>query len=134
MKYFAIVWVLVALFTVVQPGSTRASENDQLVLIETLHQYLKEGNTEAILNLFTAPLLTQKEGLLENNPAYAQFLRETYANSTLDVNKIDRLNDSECTVDVQFNLVGDNQKLQTRFVLNRQNGIWKIADEMILDD
>lgn len=134
MKYVAIVWVLVALFTVVQPGSTRASENDQLVLIETLHQYLKEGNTEAILNLFTAPLLTQKEGLLENNPAYAQFLRETYANSTLDVNKIDRLNDSECTVDVQFNLVGDNQKLQTRFVLNRQNGIWKIADEMILDD
>ena len=134
MKYFAIVWVLVALFTVVQPGSTRASENDQLVLIETLHQYLKEGNTEAILNLFTAPLLTQKEGLLENNPAYAQFLRETYANSTLDVNKIDRLNDSECTVDVQFNLVGENQKLQTRFVLNRQNGIWKIADEMILED
>ena len=134
MKYVAIVWVLVALFTVAQPGSTRASENEQLVLIETLHQYLKEGSTEAILNLFTAPLLTQKEGLLENNPAYAQFLRETYANSTLYVNKIDRLNDSECTVDVQFNLVGENQKLQTRFVLNRQNGIWKVADEMILED
>jgi len=110
-----------------------AFESEEAVTIESLFQYLKEGNTNAILNLFTDPVLTEKKELFENNRSYSNFLKNTYEGSTSFINKIERLSDAKSIVDVEIHFREGGPPLKTRFILKKQEGVWKISSEEILD-
>ena len=110
-----------------------AFESEEVVTIESLFRYLKEGNTSDILNLFTDPILTEKKELFENNRSYSNFLKNTYEGSISFINKIERLSDTKSAVDVEIHFREGGPPLKTRFILKKQEGVWKISSEEILD-
>ena len=122
---FMLIWLTV--FSAMPP-TVESSENDMAAFAQAFFVSLKQGDTETILDLCIDPLLTEKRDLLENNRQYPDFLRQAYQHATMVVNEIDRVDDAEGTVDVEFRFP-EGPPLKTRFLLKRQNGAWRLASE-----
>ena len=127
-------WVVVVLFLSVVPGiGVQASERDAAALIEDFFAALKAGNTGAILELCTDPILTQKRDLLENNRTYSKFLRDTYEKASMAINQVRWLSESEYAVDAVFTFPDGEPPLLVRFFVKNQAGVWKITSEEMLE-
>jgi hypothetical protein len=133
MKRLFIILIFILLTIGFHCLNLHAFGSEEAVTIESLFQYLKEGNTSAILNLFTDPVLTEKKELFENNRSYSNFLKNTYEGSISFINKIERLSDAKSAVDVEIHFREGGPPLKTRFILKKQEGVWKILSEEILD-
>lgn len=133
MKYVIII-ICCLCFSLVQTQVIHASENAQIELIENLLEYLKRGNTYAVLKLFTEPILTEKKEQLENNRAYAKFARKIYADATLVIRNIVSVSATESEVDVEFLSPNGKRLSETRFILVLEEGLWKISSEKLLEN
>ena len=131
MKRFCL--VLILLIISIAPGTgLHASEEGAAAVVQTLFKFMQEGNTNAILELFTDPILAQKRDQLENSRAYSKFLIDTYAKSSMVISRVEHLSESETIVDVEFRFPNGDPPLKTRFVTNNHEGPWKIAFEKII--
>lgn len=108
-----------------------AFENEEVVPIEKLFLYLKEGNTTGILNLLTDPLLTEKKEIFENNQSYSNFMINTYEESSLSISKIEQLSDLKSAINVEIRFRRGGPPLKTRFILKKEEGVWKISEEIL---
>ena len=131
MKRLFIILIFILLTICFHCLNLYAFESEEAVPIESLFQYLKEGNTSDILNLFTDPILTEKKELFENNRSYSNFLKNTYEGSISFINKIERLSDTKSAVDVEIHFREGGPPLKTRFILKKQDGLWKISEEIM---
>ena len=133
MKRLFIILTFILITVSFHSFNAHAFESEEAVSIETFFIYLKDGNTNGILNLLTDPILTQKKAFFENNSSYANFLKNTYGGSSLFINKIERLSDAESIVDVEIHFLQGGSPLKTRYILKKQEGLWKISSEEMLD-
>jgi hypothetical protein len=132
MKRFLILLAFLCLNLFQYPHLCAAQVNET-ELIETLFIHLQQGDTDAIVELFTEPLLSKKKELFENNRSYSNFLKQTYRDAILTISKIEILDDDRSVADIEIQFANEDPALKTRFVLKNLNGTWKISSEEILD-
>lgn len=109
-------------------GHCDTSEQDQLLL--SYIQYLKSGDTQGLLSILGDPLLNRKRDQLQSNPSYSSFLAKHYENANfqvLAVNSMDAYT-SKGLIDVVF--PGSAKPLEIKLLLKRNDGLWKIVDEL----
>ena len=126
---FAILMFLMVFFHC-QMQTLYAIEEEGKILVQKYFENLKIGDTSAILNILTDPILSEKRDLLENNPAYSSFLQKIYANSHIEINNMAATESGKKSVNVAiyFNDQGPPQK--ARFILKLEDNVWKISEEM----
>jgi hypothetical protein len=146
--FVLLAFTTVALF--LQGDALRADENNRLAeridpqvevqeeknvknKTEELFSYLRSGNTKSILDLLTGSLLEERRELLEENGDYERFLRHLYENTSIVTKRGRRIDKDTRTIDVNIYFNNEEPPLQTRFILKREHGLWKIADEVDSD-
>ena len=99
-------------------------------LMNNYFQFLKAGDTESILSVLTDPLLSERENILKNNPAYPNFLRAQYKTARFVIEKAVDIQSDKKSIDVEIYFDEKGQPLKPRFLLKKEKGFWKISDEL----
>lgn len=98
-------------------------------VVETFLGGLKRGERGNVLGLLTGPLLDEKRDLV-NNSEYANFLKQRYKNASFVIKGIGKIDTRTRAVDVAIYLNPQEPPLETRFIIQRQKGSWKIVEEI----
>jgi hypothetical protein len=90
---------------------------------------MKEGNADGILGILTDPMLNEKRVLIKKK-SYSIFLKKTYNKADLTITNIEYIGPDNSSVDVAIDLKDGGPSLKTRYILIKDNGIWKISEEI----
>lgn len=130
MKKYLFLQSLIILFSFYIVANIKAQAGDAEMSVETYFDYLKNGDTEGILNILTDPLLSERRTLLENNTDYPEFLRKTYEGANLEIRNVERVDKDIRMVEVEIHLGSDGSSLKTKFLVKKVNDSWKISEEI----
>jgi hypothetical protein len=89
---------------------------------------MKIGNASGVLGMLTEPILSKKRAILEKK-SYSLFLKKTYGKANLIIDKIEVLGADKSSADVEIDFNDGGSHLRTKYILKKDNGIWKISDE-----
>jgi len=112
-----------------QISVSQALEQDERQTIENFFQYMKEGNTSDILGILTEPMLSKKRPFIEKK-SYSLFLKKTYGNADLYIDKIESIDTDKSSIDVEIDFNDGGPSLKTIYILKKDNGIWRISEEI----
>ena len=128
-RSFLILTLLIGCYCLQTPV-LNAQELDERQTIESLFTYMKEGNTSAILGILTEPILSKK-GPFFRKKSYSHFLKKTYGNADLYIDKIESIDTDKSSIDVEINFNDGGPSLKTIYILKKQEGLWKISQEIL---
>jgi hypothetical protein len=129
MKKFLFLLALIILSSFYVMMGLKVQAGDAEASVQTYFEYLKDGDTEGILNILTDPLLSERRKLLEDNPEYPEFLKNTYQGANLEIKSTENIDKNKKAVDVEIHYV-DGSPLKARFLLKMVDNSWKIAEEI----
>lgn len=128
-RSFLILAILICCFFLRIPG-LHALEQGERQTIEKLFQYMKKGNTNGILGILTEPMLSKKRPIFEKK-SYSLFLKKTYGNANLIIGKIESFGPDKSSIDVEIDFNDGGPPLKTIYILKKQEGLWKISEEIL---
>lgn len=132
-RYLIIAAVLaIMILPYTQPALRTAEAGDRQdieSLIQTFFSGLSSGDTDTVLSCLTEPMLSLRKGSLLNNPNYPNLLRKFYKNSKIDIGGLKVIDDYTMVVSVTITK-SNKQARNTSFLCKKDNGLWKIADEL----
>lgn len=115
-----------------QPTLRMAAAGDRedvKLLVTTFFDYLKSGDTNGILTCLTEPMLSERKELLIENPNYSGFLKKIYQHRRIVLRELKVIDDYTMVVSVEITK-SDNQVRNTSFLCRKDNGLWKISEEL----
>ena len=113
-----------------QTPSLYSQDTGVELLMNNYFKFLKTGDTESILSVLTDPLLSERENILKNNPAYPNFLRAQYETARFVIGQTIAIQSDKKSIDVEIYFDEKGQPLKPRFLLKKEKGFWKISDEL----
>ena len=100
-------------------GMTANADNDEQIVAENIMQHyftaLKNGDVNTLKSLFDGEILKKRLRLL-NNPAYPEYLKNTYQGSTFDIVETRFISQGNVTIIAKISL-GNQQTLYRKFLL-----------------
>ena len=87
------------------------------------------GSCPGCCRLLDEPLLSQRKPLLQDNPAYAEFIVSRYRTLQVEILRVQPLDADHSAVDLELHLEADAPPLRTRFILRRFQESWKLLSE-----
>ena len=113
------------------PADAQSRQNAAPVVqtVESFFSYLKNGSRVQILEILTEPLHTERKELLSRNTRYADFLKKTYKDASMQILKIERIDPTTTRVDVEIKLKADEPASPTSYFLKLVGRTWKISEE-----
>jgi hypothetical protein len=128
-RSFLILAILICCFCL-QASVLNALEIDEIQTIERLFQHMKEGKTSSILSIIlTDSKLSKKKPFFKKN-SYSLFLKKTYGNANLVIGNIESIGTDKSSIDVEIDFNDGGHPLKTRLILMKDEGIWKISEEI----
>jgi len=118
---------IISLWMVLMPIT--AAAGDEALFIDQYFDLLRSGQLPRVLPLLDEPLLSQRRPLLQDNPAYADFIVSRYRSLQVEVIRVQPLDAEHSAVDLALHLEADTPPLRTRFVLRRYQDSWKLLSE-----
>ncbi len=134
MNKFKIAGLFIALtffqvLMVVQSNLSLADDTGEVEsLVIEFFEYLKTGDTEAIISSLADPILSNSRRTLRN-PNYPYQLMQAYGGAEVVVKKTKIINDYTVRTFVKIRN-GDGIVSKTSFLIKKINDRWKIADEI----
>jgi hypothetical protein len=114
---------------VVQSNLALADDTGEVEsLVIEFFEYLKTGDTEAIISSLTDPILSNHRRTLRN-PNYPYQLMQAYGGAEVVVKKTKIINDYMVQIFVKIRN-GDGSVSKTSVLIKKINDRWKIADEI----
>lgn len=98
-------------------------------LIASFFEALENGDTKGILGSLADPLLSKRKNLLQKNPNYSKILADVYRDVEITFGDVVTIRDNEAKVNFKIKLQ-DGTISQKQFLCKRNNGFWKISDEI----
>ncbi len=123
-------WILVLMISSLYCRMPNLHAQEEEAEIESFFSYLKSGDREGVLSLLTEPLLSERRELLEDNPEYSGFLKETYRSASIKIKNTEEIGQDKRAVNVDIYFSDQEPPLETKFILKRENGSWKISEEI----
>lgn len=127
MKSFIRVATAICLWVVVMPGM--AAGGGETLFIDQYFDLLRSGQLPRVLPLLDEPLLSQRRPLLQDNPAYAEFIVSRYRSLQVEILSVQPLDADHSAVDLELHLEAGALPLRIRFILKRYQDSWKLISE-----
>jgi hypothetical protein len=118
---------IISLWLLVMCGPAAAA--DEALFVDRYFQLLRTGRSPEVLALLDEPLLSQRRPLLQDNPAYAEFIASRYRNLQVEIVRVQLLDAEHSAVDLNLHLEAGAPPLRTRFILRRYQESWKLLSE-----
>lgn len=126
-KSFIRLTTIISLCMAVMPIT--AAAGDEALFIDQYFDLLRSGQLPRVLPLLDEPLLSQRRPLLQDNPAYADFIVSRYRSLQVEILRVQALDADHSAVDLALHLEADAPPLRTRFILRRFQESWKLLSE-----
>jgi hypothetical protein len=114
-------------------GASSANCDDRELVAEVVTKFfnnLNNGSPKNIMDLISGPMEQKNGSTLKNGTAYWRELKKSNSYKKFYITKIVMMDEIRCTVQVL--VVGrNNHSKTTSFLCFKENGAWKIVEELI---